>query len=135
MDRRAWLLFVTPLLLTACGKPVVTKERLFPAAIGEWKLSGSSDAPPEAVSGEGAPGGALRAWDASYTGPGLIQVRVFEMSSPAGGLDATQRWRHAPDTVIFHHEQYFAVVRWDPLDREELAKFIRAFEGHVKEIA
>jgi hypothetical protein len=135
MDRRTWLLFFFPVLLTACGKPAVTRDRLFPAAIGEWKLSGSSEAPPGETGGEGAPQGALRAWDASYTGPGLIQLRVYEMNSPAGGLDATQRWKHAPDTAVFHHEQYFAVVRWEPMDRDELAKFIRAFETHVKEIA
>jgi hypothetical protein len=135
MDRRTCLLLFSTALLTACGKPAVTKDRLFPGAIAEWKLSGSSEAPPEALKEEGTPDGAVRAWDATYTGPGLVRMRVYEMSSPAGGLDATQRWKHAPDTAVFHHEQYFAVVRWEPMDREELAKFIRTFEAHVKEIA
>jgi hypothetical protein len=135
MDRRTCLLLLSSALLTACGKPAVNKDRLFLATLGEWKLSGSSEAPPETLQEEGAPQGAVRAWDATYTGPGLVQVRIFEMNSLAGGLDATQRWRPTADAVIFHHQQYFAVVRWEPMDRNELAKFIRAFEAHVKEIA
>lgn len=135
MDRRTCLLLLSSGLLTACGKRALNKERLFPATLGEWKLSGSSEAAPDLLQQEGAPQGAVRAWDATYTGPGLVRLRVFEMNSPAGGLDATQRWRPAADTAVFHQQQYFAVVRWEPMDRNELAKFIRAFEAHVKEIA
>jgi hypothetical protein len=134
MDRRICLFLLSTALLMACGKPAITLERLFPGAIAGWTLSGASEPPPE-IFREEAPQGAVRAWDATYTGPGLVRMRIYEMSSPAGGLDATQRWKHAPETAIFHHEQYFAVVRWEPLDREELAKFIRAFEAHLKEIA
>ena len=135
MDRRACVLLVFTALLTACGKPAVTKDRLFPAAAGEWKLSGASEAPPESLQDGTAPQGAVRAWDASYTGPGMAQVRVYEMSSSAGGLDAAQRWKHAPETAIFHHERYFAAVRWETTDRAALTQLIRALEAHVKEIA
>jgi hypothetical protein len=135
MDGRACALLFFPILLAGCGKPTVTKDRLFPAAIGEWKLSGSSEAPPGELNEESAPRGVVRAWDAAYTGPGLVRMRVYEMNSPAGGLDATQRWKAVPNSAIFHHEQYFTVVRWEPMDRDELAKFIRAFEAHLKGIA
>jgi hypothetical protein len=130
MHRRAFLLWFP--LLTACGKRAVTREEVFPKMIGDWRLAASSDAPPEALREDGSPQGAARAWDATYTGPAVIRIRVYEMSSQAGGLDATQRWRPVANTAIFHHEQYFTVVRWEPVDRNELTKFIRAFEAHVK---
>jgi hypothetical protein len=129
--RREWLAFAC--LLTACGNPAAPPERLLPPAIGGWERQQiqqseyAQGADPLAVSG------VRRVLATAYGGPGTIHVRLYEMSSQAGGLDAIQRWRPAPDTVTFHHNQYFAAVRWEDVDRAKLTDFVRALESHIRQ--
>jgi hypothetical protein len=126
MDRRGWLVLF--LILPACRQGADVEQLLPPAVSDVWKRSAI-----EQAQGAADVEGAVRHWDATYSGPGTIHVRLYETNSPAGGLDATQRWKPAPDTVIFHHEEYFATVKWENVDRAELTKFVRALETHVRE--
>src|SRR5580704_6468300 len=38
---------------------------------------------------------------ATYEGPGTLEVHIYQLTSPAIGLDLTQRWRPSADTVFF----------------------------------
>jgi hypothetical protein len=131
VTRRAWL--VGAVLLAGCGPRVEPPEELLPPNIGSWKRQEiqqseyATGADPLAVSG------VRRVLTTTYSGPGTVHVRLYDMQSQAGGLDAIQHWRPAPDTVTFHHNQYFAAVRWEETDRERLTEFIRALESHVRE--
>jgi hypothetical protein len=127
MDRRTWLLAAGA--AASCSRAADPERLLPPVVDGVWKRGALSTAPaaPE------QPAGTVRSWAATYTGDGAIHVGLYELSSAAGGLDATQRWKPAPDTVIFHHEQYFVTARWENVDRAKLTGFIRELEARVRE--
>jgi hypothetical protein len=127
MDRRVCLVLL--LLTPACRRGAGVEQLLPPTVADGWKRG----AIVAAQGGPGQPAGALRTWNATYSGPGAIHVRLYEMNSSAGGLDATQRWKPAADTVVFHHEQYFVTARWENVNRAELTGFVRALEGHIRE--
>jgi hypothetical protein len=120
MRRREFI--VAALACGACGRPPRGGESLLPETVGEmWRRTSLREIPP-------SPAGARRAFEAAYEGPGKLTAAVYEMRSPAGGLDLAQRWKPAADTVFFNQENYFAVVRWEKADRKALTAFVRALE-------
>ncbi len=68
---------------------------------------------------------------ASYEGPGTLEVHVYQLTSPAIGLDLTQRWRPSADTVFFNQGVYFVVVKWQSAERKALQQFVSALEAKL----
>jgi hypothetical protein len=119
-------------LLAACGRRELSREQVLPLTAGDWKLASSIEPEPGSAPEPLPSLGVRRVFEGTYTGPGTIVARVYEMTSSAGGLDAIQRWKAAADTVTFHHEQFFATVRWEGPDRAAVTAFVRAFEAHLR---
>ena len=65
---------------------------------------------------------------ASYEGPGKLDARVYQLSTPAVALDVVQRWHPAPDTVCFYAGRFFVVVKWESAERRALQEFVSALE-------
>jgi len=68
---------------------------------------------------------------ATYQGPGKLEARVYQLSSPAVGLDLAQRWHPSADTVFFNHGRYFVVVKWQGAERKALQGFVRELEARL----
>lgn len=68
---------------------------------------------------------------ASYEGPGKLEARVYELSSPAVALDLAQRWRPSADTVFFYRDQFFVVIKWQDADRKALQSFVGELEARL----
>jgi len=126
MTRRAWVLL--PLCLAGCRKAGPPPDLFRKTAGGGWKLTGlrvisASDAP------DPVPRSMVeRVQIAGYEGPGKLEARAYELTSPAAGTDLERRWRPSSDTVFFARAQYFIVVKWQMADREALRAFVRDLE-------
>lgn len=68
---------------------------------------------------------------AAYEGPGKLEVRAYELTSSAVGLDLVQRWRPSADTVFFNPGPYFVVIKWQQADRKALQDFVREIETRM----
>ena len=69
---------------------------------------------------------------AAYDGPGKLEARVYELTSPDVGATLMQRWRPSADTVFFAQGRFFAVVKWQQADRAALQEFVRELEAEMK---
>jgi len=130
VTRRAWFLTVIPLI--ACRKEEEMPADLFPEnAAGGWRRVSAQDVPvseaPDPVPRNAV--NQLRA--ASYRGPGKLEARVYQLTSPEIGLTLAQRWRPSADTVFFNRRQYFIVVKWDSADRKALQAFVAQLENRL----
>src|SRR5512138_1918524 len=104
MRRAVWVWLICA--LCGCGRKAPPRE-LLPAEAGGWRRVSLRDAPPAEAPELVPRAGLKRIQDAVYDGPGKIEARVYELASPAAGLDLAQRWKPAPDTVFFYQENYF----------------------------
>ena len=129
MTRRKWLLF--PLLFAACRKPEPPPDLFTETVAGVWHRTAlgtlsASEAP------DPVPRTAIdRVESASYEGPGKLEARLYQLSSPGVALDLVQRWRPSADTVFFYARNYFVVVKWQDADRQALKQFVRAIEERL----
>ena len=130
MERRLW--FAVVMLLTACTAK--TQPPVFPPNVAsEWQLKGSQSFPaasaPDLVRKIGTRGW----WRATYEGPGSATVELYELTSPAGGLQMVQESRPVADTVVWYTPHYFIVVKWRNSDRSAVSAFVRAVEKQFAE--
>jgi hypothetical protein len=93
---------------------------IFTEVVGAWHRTGVRDLPP--------PAGIERLRAASYQGPGALDARVYQLTSPAVALDMAQRWKPSPDTVFFYGDRFFVIIRWRTADRNALREFVAALE-------
>jgi len=93
---------------------------IFADAVGAWHRTSTSEEPPA--------GGAERIRAATYEGPGRLDARIYQLSTPAAALDRVQRWKPSPDTVFFYSGRFFVVIRWQAADRKALQEFVTALE-------
>jgi hypothetical protein len=116
--------------LSGCGSKSTLPANLFPEmADGGWRRTWVGDVPD---SRDPVPRGAVDASRAAaYKGPGTLDVRAYQLSSPAVGLDLAQRWRPSADTVFFNQGVYFVVVKWQSADRQALQAFVRQMESKL----
>ena len=122
------LLTVFLLGMAACSRVPAPMPDLFPESVGEWhrvsvrepKAEEAPDAVPRAS--------VERIREASYDGPGKLDARVYQMSTPAVALDVVQRWNASPDTVFFYADRFFVVVQWHAAERKPLQEFIAALQ-------
>ena len=130
MPRRNWMWLA--LALTACGRKAPLPADLLPETVANiWRRAAVRNL---AVSEAPDPVPRLsveRLQVASYEGPGKLEARVYELSSPGVGLDLAQRWRPSADTVFFYRGQYFVVVMWQQADRKALQEFVRELEKRL----
>ena len=106
---------------------------LFPdVAAGQWHRTSLHDLP-ASESPDPVPRTSIdRLQTATYEGPGKLEARVYQLSSPAVGLDIAQRWHPSADTVFFHHARYFVVIKWQEAERQALQAFIRELETRLE---
>ena len=120
--------------LFGCGDRSGPAGPVLPEVVADsWKRSDWRELPADSAPDPLPKKGVRRIVAASYGGPGALDVTAYELASPAGGLDAVQRWRPAPDTVFFYSGRYFVVVKWQQADRQALRAFVRELEARLKE--
>jgi len=130
MPRFYWLLLAV--LFGACGRQSALPPDLFPGTMaGVWRRTALQDLA-ASDSPDPVPRTSIeRLRAASYEGPGKIEARVYELSSPAVALDLVQRWRPSADTVFFYSGPFFVVVKWREADRQALQAFVRELEKQL----
>jgi hypothetical protein len=128
MTRRTWIAFCA--VLAACGRRAAPMD-VFPETVGPWNRAGLRDLP-ASESPDPVPRSMIeRAQTATYQGPGKLEARAYELSTPQAGLDVAQRWRPSADTVFFWAQKYFVVVKWEETDRKALQQFTQALEKRL----
>lgn len=118
--------------LAACRPAAPLPAELFPRdADGGWTRTSFQELPvsdaPDPVPRTSVERFAL----ATYKGPGKLEARVYQLSSPAVGVELAQRWRPSADTVFFYRSRYFVVVKWESADRKALEKFVQELERRL----
>ena len=104
----------------ACRRAPAPKPDIFAEVVGAWHRTSAGELTP--------PAGIERIRAASYEGPGKIDVRVYQLTSPAMALDMAQQWKPAPGTVFFYSGRFFVLVGWQTADRKALREFVGALE-------
>lgn len=130
MTRRNCTWLALALALAGCrSKPALPADVFPETADGGWRRTWVGDVPDAR---DPVPRDAVdysRA--AAYKGPGTLDARVYQLSSPGVGLDLAQRWRPSADTVFFNQGVYFVVVKWQAADRQALEAFVRQMEAKL----
>jgi hypothetical protein len=119
--------------LAGCRRRPEPAQLLPESIAGVWRRTGQRELPAAAAPEPPARGAVRRIAQADYAGPGKVEVTLYELTSSGAALDAVQRYPHAPGTVFFYRDEYFAVVRWEKAEREALGEFVRALEKHMAE--
>ena len=121
-----------PLVLSpACRDS--TPLRLLPeTAAGGWRRTSLQETPVSEAPDPVPRTEVTRLETGEYEGPGKLEARVYELSSPEVGASLTQRWRPSADTVFFTQGRYFVVVKWQQADRAALQKFVSDVESRMK---
>jgi hypothetical protein len=101
---------------------------VFTEAVGAWHRTALSELPPSSPPDPVPPSAIERIRAASYEGPGKLDARVYQLTSPAVASDLAQRWTPAPDTVFFYADRFFVLVRWQTADRKAFHEFVGLLE-------
>ena len=130
MSRRNWMWLA--LALGACRRIAPLPADFFPETVANvWRRAAVRN-PPVSEAPDPVPRTSVeRLQVAAYEGPGKLEARVYELSSPGVGLDLAQRWRPSADTVFFNRGRYFVVVKWQAEDRKALQEFVRELEKRL----
>ena len=130
MSRRKWMWLA--LALGACRRNAPLPANFFPETVANvWRRAAARNLPVSEAPDPVPRTSVERLQVAAYEGPGKIEARVYELSSPDIGLDLMQRWRPSADTVFFNRGQYFVVVKWQQADRKALQEFVRELERRL----
>jgi hypothetical protein len=130
MSRRNWMWLA--LALSACGSNAPLPADFFPETVANvWRRAAVRN-PPVSEAPDPVPRMSVeRLQVAAYEGPGKLEARVYELSSPGVGLALMQRWRPSADTVFFYRGRYFVVVKWQQADRKALEEFVRELQKRL----
>ena len=96
--------------------------------MGAWHRTSLAELPPSSPPDPVPPTAIQRIRAATYEGPGKLDARVYQLTSPAVALDLAQRWTPAPDTVFFYAGRFFVLVRWQTADRKSLHEFVSTLQ-------
>jgi hypothetical protein len=122
--------------LTGCGRHSAPPADLFPPTMaGVWQRTAVRETPVSEAPDPVPRNSVARLLTASYSGPGKLDARAYELDTPAVGLVLAQRWRPSADTVYFNRGRYFVVVKWQEADRAALRSFLRALEERIAPLA
>lgn len=132
MKSRACLPLLLALAACACGtrRAAVT---VFPETVADWKRTSLRELPVSETPDPIPRNSVVRVQAAEYAGPGKLDVRAYELSGSAVGLDLAQRWRPSADTVFFWAQQWFVVIKWREADRKALQQFTSALEKRLND--
>ena len=100
-------------------------------AAGGWRRASLRDVPVSEAPDPVPRTAVERLQTAVYQGPGELEARAYQLTSPAVGLDLAQRWRPSADTIFFNRGKYFLVVKWRQADRQALQAFVRELETRL----
>jgi hypothetical protein len=126
--RRSRILLVCAIVLGACRRAPAPVPDFFPEVVGAWHRTSAGELPP-ALEPDSVPRAAVeRIRATSYEGPGKLDARLYQLTSPAVALDVVQRWKPTPGTVFFYSGRFFVLIRWQTADRQALREFVGALE-------
>lgn len=112
--------------LASCGsapRPLELPQTL--ASV--WTLQSAHTEPP-ATAPEIVRAIGTRGWTAAtYQGPGKVDLAIYQLTSEPGGLEMVQKWRPQANTVVFHTDRYFVVVKYEA-DRAPVNALITALQ-------
>ncbi len=118
--------------LAGCQRISAPAPDLFPPAMaGVWQRTAAGETPVSEAPDPVPRTAVERLLTASYRGPGKLEARAYELSTPSVGLVLAQRWRPSADTVYFNRGRYFVVVKWQEADRAALQAFLRELEQRI----
>ena len=101
---------------------------LFTEVAGAWHRTSVRELPPSSPPDSVPPAAIERIRAASYEGPGKLDARVYQLTSPAAALDVVQRWKPAPGAVFFYSGRFFVLIQWQTADRKALQEFVAVLE-------
>ncbi len=101
---------------------------IFTSVMGPWHRTSVTELPPSSPPDPIPPSAIQSIRAATYEGPGKLDARVYQLTSPAVALDLAQRWPPAPDTVFFYADRFFVLIRWQSADRKSLHEFVSALQ-------
>jgi len=134
MTQRAWIAAAGLMILAAACRENTTPLSLLPPDVaGGWRRTSLSQTPVSDAPDPVPRSAVTRLETAEYSGPGKLEARVYELTSPEVGTTLAQRWRPSADTVFFSRGRYFVVVKWQQADRTALRDFVRALEMSIKQ--
>src|ERR1017187_2775483 len=126
--RRSRFLLACALALSACRRAPAPTPDIFTEVVVAWHRTSIGELPP-ALELDSVPRAAVeRIRAATYEGPGKLDARLYQLTSPAAALDVVQRWKPAPGTVFFYSGRFFVLIRWQTADRKALREFVGALE-------
>jgi hypothetical protein len=130
MTRRNWMWLAV--VLGGCGRNAPLPAGYFPETVAHsWRRTAWRSLPVSEAPDPVPRTSVERVQVAAYEGPGKLEARVYELSSPGVGLDLAQRWRPSADTVFFYRGRYFVVVKWQQAERKALQEFVRELEKRL----
>ncbi len=131
MARLVGSFLISLLFLTACADDARTPPDLPKMIAPDWQLGSvtpaSMAAEPELLRSH-----AKASWVVLYRGENTAFVRIYRLKGSASGLDLVQRWRPAPNSVVFYTPRYFVTVEWRVNDREALRLLVAKLEQVLK---
>ncbi len=116
------------LVLSACSHGAGEMPKLPDSVPPGWQLKSLAQTDPNAAPDTVRQLGFARSWRGEYTGPGIAHVDLYELKSSAAGLEMTQRWRAAANTVTLFNARYFAVVHWESGERAAITALVGRLE-------
>ena len=133
MRYRAWMLANLIALAGACRENTAPLGLLPEEVAGGWRRTNLRQTPVSEAPDPVPRSAVTRLETAEYAGPGRLEARVYELTSPQVGVTLSQRWRPSADTVFFPRGRYFVVIKWQQADRNALRNFVRELEREIKE--
>ncbi len=123
-----WLLA----MLAGCAPPPASGPAL-PERAGEWTRQTHREAPAGSAPAGIARFGVQQVELADYAAPGgeTLRAEAYQLASSAAGLELEQTWRREPNTVAFHVDRYFVILRYASADRSLLNSFVREVQRHL----
>ena len=119
------------MFLSGCANKTTVMPDLFPETAGAWHRTTISE-PAAAGNPDHIEAGIVEKMRAAtYEGPGKLEVRAYQVSTPAVALDIVQRWNAIPDTVLFNQDRVVVVLHWQNADRKALQDFVTILDGKL----
>ncbi|HSB14354.1 MAG TPA: hypothetical protein VLE22_07835 [Bryobacteraceae bacterium] len=133
MSRRDCLMLAVA--AAGCGRSERPPDELLPISPGEgWTRSDVRTAPPAEAPDTVRQLGPRRVIHARYSGPGDVELTIYEMGSAVSAFELNQKWRVAENAVHFHHGPYLVVAESGGAGKPRLFAFARLIEQHLKSL-
>jgi hypothetical protein len=108
-----WVFLLITACFAACSGPPRSLEETIPVTVNEWKRVSTSP-----VTADGAPAivrqlGLRRAIQATYEGPSMVTVRIYEMNVATSAFELIQKWSQQDGPAVYSGP-YFIVAEAPP---------------------